>query len=485
MSLVLIVSTTRAPALVGGVVPVTVAIVNQGEAPVDVPDPDAMSPYEFSLRDGRTGEGRYALSAYASLSERNQDSAAAPRYQYVSLAPGATLSSSADLGALAPQDIAPGTYTLTASWHTPGGVVESAAVPLAVVAPTVVDVGVGWCPGDQALTLVLGHHEHNDRTVLYQRSGQCEAPLAGQVFARDELPAGVRAVTVATALSFNECNESRWYAAIGDDTFTAGVAQRATVFKRVAPTRLPLPTASLYELGWQTETEAAFFLAAGLDATGQLMLLVISCHARNPTPGAVPFPTGVGALPATWCARAAMRDEGRVIEVVLAFTSPEGTSIARMTLWPETGLSEGPTPIAVYPEAVAAVGMAPFAQDVPGSVDVLFGPTGVDGRMTLARLALDGSATLALWPFLAPPHRDRKRPDAWAIPNATVERPVVLAHLEHQVLALRVGDDAAWREVSSEASRAYLLRVLMPDGIAPQALWCDAAEGLVLRALRL
>ena len=137
----------------------------------------------------------------------------------------------------------------------------------------------------------------------------------------------------------------------------------------------------------------------------------------------------------------------------------------------------------MYPEAVAAVGMTPWAQDFPGSVDVLFGPTGVDGRMTLARLALDGSATLALWPFLAPPHRDRKRPTAWAIPNATVERPVVLTHLEHQILALRVGDDAAWREVASGFPQAYLLRVLTPDGVAPQALWCDAAQGLVQRAL--
>lgn len=483
MSLVLIVSTAATPALVGGPIPVTVAITNRGDAPVEVPSPDAMSPYEFSLRDMHTGDGRYALSAFAALSERNQDSAPAPHYEHVALDPGATLTSQHDLGALAPDDIAPGAYLLSVSWHAQGGAIESAAVPLTVQHPTVIDLGVGWCPGDQALTLTLAHITHDNQTEIYQRSGHEEAPLTGELFARDRLPAGVRALTVATALSFDPCAESRWYATIGDNVFAAGVAQRATVFKRITPTPLPLPRASLYEVGWQTETESASFLAAGLDAAGHFTLLVITCHARAAQPVVVAFPTGIDTLPATWCASAALRDEGRVVDVVLAFANHEGTAIARMTLWPDSGASQGPVTLATYPEAIASVGMAPVAVEIPGTVDLLFGPTGVDGRMSLARIALDGSATLALWQFLAPAHHNRKRPDAWVIPSANGERPVVLAHIEHLIVALRVGDDAEWHEVASGHPQAYLLHVVTPDGVAPQALWCEPSHGFVQRTL--
>lgn len=478
MSVTLTVTSSPALAVVGGPIKVTVVTANEGDADAQVPAITAESPYEFSLVDAGTGDGRYALSAYAARSGRNQDSAPAPRPSFSALAPGDALPRDFDLGALALEPIAPGDYLLSVAWFSPAGAIESPRVPLAVREPSVISLAAGWCAGDDALTLCVAHALPDGRTAVDQRSGSSADPLRGVLFPRDAFPSGDRPVMAATAVSLFHAQESRWYAALVDGAVAAGVAQRAVIAKRLAPAPIQLARASLYELGWQTDRQSAFFLLGGFDGDGQLVLAVASCHARSPAPSVTVFPTGVRAAPAAWCARGSLRDEGRVLDVVLAFTSAEGTSLYRYTLWPDTGTLQGPAPITTHPEPVAALAMDPVGSERPEVVDVLFGPVGVDGRMTLARVALDASSTVALWRFVAPYHPERERPAAWALAQAAMDEPLVLAHLAPSVYALRVGDGAAWSEVVSGRSRLGFLHAVTPAGYAPIAIWASPDGGV-------
>lgn len=461
----------RTEVIVGESLTVEVRLVNQLAAVADVPSPDSPSVFEYILRTAKDGEPRYSLTRRFALAARSDDTMPTEPIETVKLNPGAALTYEEDIAGYAVTPIPVGQYLLSVAYQAAGGRVESAGVPLSVVAPRVRALATISGPSGRLGLAML--HDAGGAVRVYQREGRGEAPADGVWYERADSPAAAGA---AVAAELGDHRGVRWFGWLRGEEVVAGVAQNQTLFLLTNPLPLGLRTPALQSVGWQPTREAAIFAALGADAQGRVTLALATLEDTGR--GSVKaVPLGFNGLPARWAVRPSAPDLTRY-DVVTAQQDGAAVRLQRQAVSASSGKVEAAVALTEQRAPLAALALPPLP-DGGGTVDVLFGPAGDNGQMTYLRLPLGGGPPVAEWKFVAPADDNRQRPAVWALAPTPVANPAVLAKLGDRLVVRRAAG-GGWKTFAEGAGRAEHLRL---EVIAEKvwAVWADPVTGITYK----
>jgi len=477
MQLQLSVSPQHAEVVAGETIPVVVEIVNAGQAPAQAPSPQAPNAFEFNLRSAADGTLRLSLSADAALAQRSHDPRPARPVPMVALAPGASQRYEDDIARFAVSPVPPGNYRLSVVHRATGGPIESPGAPLLVVPPRVLAMAtvVGSSVGQ--LGHVIAHAQASGRTVVLQRESRAGVPGDGIWYRRVELIPPAKVGGVGVAVELERSRGVRWFSWLQGDAAGAGVAEYATLYKRVDPLPLGLRGAVLYPVGWQPTQESASFAALGLGPGGRVSLAAAT-FAASGTGSVKRAPLAATAVPGHWAVRRRSWQEPAQFDVVWTATDGGWTRIRRQGVTPEAGTAEPPVMLAERAEPLAALAVAPVAGSSPGVVDALFGPFGGEGKMLFLRLPLDHGAKTAEWTFDGPKTPDEARPTDWTITATPLDDPAVLVKLGDNLLVRRLAAGSGWSTLAEHASSITSLRLVVLGDASVWAIWADPVAGI-------
>jgi hypothetical protein len=477
MQLQLSVSPRHAQVIAGETIPVVVEIVNAGPAPEQAPSPRAPSAFEFNLRSAADGTLRCTLSAGAALAARSSDPRPTRRTPMLGLAAGASQRYEDDIARYAVSPLAPGQYQLSVVLRAEGGPIESPGTPLAVVPPRVLAMATVAGSSAGQMGQVIAHAEAGGRTALLQRESRADAPDDGVWYRRGEVAPPAKVGGVGVAIEFERSRGVRWFAWLQGDAAGAGVAEYATLYKRVDAVPLGLREPALQQVGWQPTQESATFAALGLDPGGRVALAAAT-FAASGSVSVKRAPLAATALPVHWAVRRRSWQEPPQFDMIWAASEAGGTRIRRQVVSPEAGTTEPPSLLVERNEPLAALAVAPVAGSSPGMVDALFGPVGEQAKMLYLRLPLDPGAKAAEWAFDGPASPDRARPTDWAITAPPLENPAVLVKLDGKLLVRRLAGGAGWSTLADHASSVTSLRLVVLGRGSVWAIWADPVAGI-------
>jgi hypothetical protein len=465
--------------LVGASLFVRVTLANGGQTAAEVPDTLSPSEFEFTLKPVDGGVAR-KLSARLARFTRNPDPRPATPRRVKSLAPGAQIEYVENLTNYAVPPLQPGRYRLTVTMAG-GGRLQSAPVPLAIVAPRVSSLAVVTADNTETFALTFAHAAAGGAVDFYQQENRANRPDDGVAYRRFGSAPPLAVGGVAVAVDLAQSRRGRWFGWVQGEAVGGGVGQDQATFARHEPVPLGLKSATLQSVGWQPAIETGRFAVVGTDAQKRVAFALATFQVRGG--GAVKaVPLAAEGLPVKWAARYRPGDAERY-DVVTATVGGQKTRVTRQTVAPEKGTAEPPVVLVERDAPPAALALAPVAADSPGVVDVLFGPAGENGQMTLLRLPLEGGAPQGEWKFVAPMEENKQRPTEWAIPATPLDNPLVLAKLGNKLLMRRAAG-GGWRTLAEGAAEAAHLR-LEVVGDQTWAVWADAASGLNYKLIEL
>ena len=465
-------SAARTEFLVGENIDVKIGLKNVSRAPVNAPDTNAPSAFEFYLRSTTDGKLVQSLSLSAAAAERSSDPVPTPPSPTVRLEPGAALAYEDNVADYAVAPLAPGDYRLSVAWSAPAGLIESNPVALAIRPPKIGSMAAVFSAG--GLNHVASHSQAKGTAVL-QREGMQRNPGDGIWQRRVEVEPPNAVSNVAAAIELNAPEGVWWFAWQQGEAVGAGVAQNKTLFASVGPESFGLKSTRLLPVGWQTSGETAAFAALGLDSQNRIALAVGEFQAGGKV-AVKTIPLALTSLPDHWAVQHRLKDGKVCLDVVVAVREGTAVRLSRQSVMPSGETAEPAVELVSRPEVLSALALSPVAGSEPGAVDALFGPTGADGHMTYLRLPLGGGAPIAEWSFLPPDDANKARPSVWAIPSAPVPDPVVFAKLGRHLLTRRMAADAKWIVLEPQAPAAEHLRLEATEGQV-WAIWSDQATG--------
>ena len=404
-----------------------------------------------------------------------------PPEEWLELAPGTEQRYTQDLSSLFNAPPAAGDYEVTALLVVDGTLAQSSAAMLTLAPPSAAALAHIVTRDERSIVTLLARQEDGVQT-LFQRESLSQNPARGTAYTRGQLSGGGALSGVATSVEVAQQDQQgeHWYAWLQGDQLGAGVGGMASYFA-LPPVDLGLSAAALHPVGWQVMVSTARFAVLGRDAGGS-KLVVASTWVRGAT-GTIDLKPTRLALPPDIIWWAAQCDPASgAVELVAWVHNGGRLELLRQRVLPDHGRAEPVVRLIARDEPLVALALAPVAGQQPGEVDVLFGPTGSEGRMTLLRLPLGGGEPVGRWRFLAPRAPDGRLPGRWALGRRPHPQPVVLARVGDQIQARGAGD---WFVVDADARGAEQLWL---DTVLIQrpeywASWVDRHAGLTFRPL--
>lgn len=463
--------------------PATVTLQNAGAVPVQIPDPDAPSQFEFIVRPLNPASPPLTLSATAARFARDPDPAPPLPADDTELAPGAMHSYSEDIASYAAEPLPPGHYALTAVYGSGPSAVRSAEVPVEIVAPRLAAYAAVTRAHSDVLEAVLANRGADGRIAILQSASQPARPQDRVSYRRVDLPPGasVDAVAVSVeALPEDAVAGGRWYAYLQAGHLGAGMTDGATAFLSIEPVDLGLQQAQLHAVGWQPDPNRAVFMALGVSHAGHPAVAIVTFLARERRAVVRVAPLGSSVLPTRWTAQYGASGGGH-IELIAGEAAQAGTRLYRQRFSVQSGPDTAAAPLLQRPEPLAALALPPVGGGGADAVDLLFGPLGAPARMLFVREPVSGGAAIKEMPFVVPSDERQQPPSDWALVPALPEQPVLAARFRGQIIArsLMSGQESVLEQHAPDAAGLQLHALEQEIW----ATWVDPSRGLQARKL--
>ena len=466
--------------LAGASLPATVTLRNADSKPLDAPSVRGPNVFEYRLK-ALDPQGRsYSLSSLAAKTQRIDDQMPRRQVPLVPLPAGSSRSYANDLASLSTGALAPGHYQLSAAFVAPGGLVESPAVPVQIVAPRLRAVSTVSAVQGPRLGQVVVDASSPDHLSILQRESRDDIPGDGNLFVRQTLPATDPLQGVAVAAEGEPANGVRWFAWLlntpAGATLGAGVAQSDTVFKRIDPISLGVPKGAVSPTGWQGNQESASFTALAQGADGHLKLVLAAFSATGQS-GVRTVDLAGMAMPSRWLTR--FHGAGSPLKIDLVSVEVQGgrTRVINRLVDFGAGRVAAPVVLGEGSDAVVALALEPVKGQGADVVDVLYATAGSPPRMLFRRLPLAGGQPLEESSFGVPVDASGQAPVDWQISPPAHALRVAVARFGNQLIGRHLATGGKGFVLDGQAQGAGLLQ-LRSVGPALWASWVDNTTGL-------
>jgi hypothetical protein len=465
--------------------PVEVRVRNTGTTPVQVPDPDSPSAFEFAVRGLSPGLPSTTLSVRRARLARDPNPVAGLGEQRIALSPAATQAYREDLAGYMAEPLPPGRYAVSVLYRDREAVAQSSDASFVIDAPVVAAFAAAASPVTGGLDSVLAHGPANAPTVILQRESRPRRPQDGVAYRRLELAMGASATGVAVAIQTMPGPRrpgGSWYAWLQGRSLGAGMGERGRSEFVIDAVDLGLDRPSLEPVGWQPEPGRAHFVAIGSNSAGKPAVAVATFLARERRATVRTVALGGSSVPQHWAARY-RADSGGTIDLVAAETAQDGTRVYHQSVTLDSGEIGAPVALIQRAEPVTALALGHIlTAPATDAVDMLFGPAGSPPRMTFVRAPLGGGAPLVEYPFNLPLDDRKQPPTDWALAPAPRAPAVAVAKFRGQIIGTAFATGARGFLVDPKSPDAQRLQ-LHALGDTVWAVWLDPARGFQYRKL--
>lgn len=255
-----IVTPRRREVLSGESLLVWAILHNRGETAVDVPFPDAPSPFRYRLTS-ETHRVELDNTSFVTLLRHEPPAPVDPAPPFA-LAPGSKVPRSEDVAALSAEPLAPGAYEIVADLRAGALSGRSSPARISIVAPRPIAWDGQVCARRGTFASALAHRDPS-AVALLVRESYTGRPELGVYRRVAERPVGAGVRSLCTSVDTADIIGGRWVAWLEGDALFARRVWGPTVESSHDAIALPFRGARLARSGLQLADGSGLFLAVG------------------------------------------------------------------------------------------------------------------------------------------------------------------------------------------------------------------------------
>ena len=461
--------------LTGQLFEVVVRMENTGAAPIELVEPDGVSPgpLEYELRHQSDPASSVTLSR-AGFERLQRGGPTGGGANLVTLAPGASVEVKEEPGQYAVGGLHPGRYEVRARWTQPGLEAESAAVPLEVEVARPAHLTALLCRRSVSNCAVFDHPTATGTLILERTIESFDPTIAA--FARVHfVPAPDVVTDVCAALHCGVDIQGRWHAWLQGRGVFGARTWSGVMMAKPAPGRSAIASPRLAKPMFHLASGVGRVLVFG-SLNGQLAIELWGSEAR-----ALKLVATL-TLPSVSPLEMQARIDETSGDMGLFWSEREANRTRLQALWLDARGQQRASLRTLYEGDLPA---RAFALDSLGPIDesvvhVLVGPD-ADDRLTLMRIPWSGSgsswsqrapseAQAALWAVSAPPAPNQ--PER----GTADERPWVICTVGTRLLVTDMVD--GWRILREEADLEVRHLHMLTGSRGGWVGWHQGAYGL-------
>lgn len=471
----------KKPFLAGSAMPLTVFLRNLGKSPIDLPSPDAQSPFEYEVL---SGDGKNALFSF---SERGRDLAlqrgifppAHTPTQAVN--PGQGLTFKENLAGFLTQPIPPGRYLIQAGLMFQGTTVASNQASFEVVPIQVTALAQALNSEHRRMVTAVSHREPDGSETIFRRQSTTGHPEVGTFQELHRLQPSREVESMALALETAPAPGWRWLLWLEKGELAGGMSREYDIKYPIAPVPTGLDSPRLLEHGYQFENGTALFILSGLEGNARKIKLISVPGVRPPELIDVPLRA---SIPEQVSASLIRSDDSH--QLLVAWIEADG-STSRMVgvrVDPGNPSKTGKTEVLFQTDLpILAARLEPLTLETPVRAEFLLAPEEKGGPAYLAKLEVhdSGARTITHLPL---PKTPREKPvNRWILPSHEDPSAPLLALIGDRLYSSRSASQEPWRLVAGQLGEANHIRLVSFQDKELWATWWTPQAGFVVRAL--